>query len=677
MLPLPSHPIAGETLSREFVLATRTVQLIKTIQARFDSMASGELDHHALNITAAAFVQTMLISCAALGAFLLRFDFAIPVEARDSVTWALLIWVLVKHVTLHVFGASRGIWRYCSTPDLVRIIAASGLASLVSAVVLRAWCPQPVPVSVLVIDHMLCTALLCATRIGTRLWYEFAVVHRRSEKVRTLLYGAGQAGVALLREARANESFANEICGFVDDHKRMGLLVQGVPVLGCGTDLAQLVSEHQIAQILIATPSATGSEMSRITGLCQAAGVSFKTMPAISDILSHRALSKQMREVAVEDVLGRTKIKLDDANIRNKIEGQVVLVSGAAGSIGSELCRQIARYKPAALVAFEISETALFFLEREMQESFPGVTFCPEIGSIQNVQRLREVFAQYGPSLVLHAAAYKHVPLMEKHMFEAVENNIFGTLNLATVAAEFSTQDFVMISTDKAVNPTNMMGTTKRVAELIVRSFRRGGPRYISVRFGNVLGSNGSVVPIFKQQIAQGGPVKVTHPDMERYFMTIPEASQLVLQASTMGRGGEVFVLDMGTPVKIVDLARQLIQLSGFEPDKDIKIEFTGTRPGEKLYEEINLADESMLSTHHKKIHVFAGNSLPTEQMTVHLQRLRKACEQRNAKALVRELKTIVPDYTVSKHVTEKTFTESLTNLGRVLHFPAGVKVGS
>ena len=676
MLPSPPHPIAVRNPAKEF-LTKGTPQLLKAIQARFDSMASGELDHQSLQIAAVAFAQTTLISCAALGAFLLRFEFAIPAGARVSVTWAVVTWVLIKHFVLHFAGASRGIWRYCSTPDLVRIVAGNAVASFISAIVLRTWCPKPVPISVLVIDFMLATALLCAARISVRLCYEFAVVRRRSGKIRTLLYGAGQAGVALLQESRANGSFANEICGFVDDNKRKGLLVQGVPVLGCGKDLARLVFEHKVRQILIATPSATGLEMSRITGLCQATGVSFKTMPAICDILSHRALSKQMREVAVEDVLGRTRVKLDDNNIRAKIKGQVVLVSGAAGSIGSELCRQIARYNPAALVAFEISETALFFLEREMHESFPGLTFCPEIGSIQNVQRLREVFAQYGPSLVLHAAAYKHVPLMEKHIFEAVENNIFGTLNLATVAAEFSTEDFVMISTDKAVNPTNMMGTTKRVAELIVRSFQRGGPHYISVRFGNVLGSNGSVVPIFKQQIARGGPVKVTHPDMERYFMTIPEASQLVLQASTMGRGGEVFVLDMGTPVKIVDLARQLIRLSGFEPDKDINIEFTGTRPGEKLYEEINMADESMLPTHHEKIHVFAGTTLPAEQMNAHLQRLRKACEQRNAKALVRELKTIVPDYTASKHVTEKTFTESLTNLGRVLQFPAGVKVGS
>jgi FlaA1/EpsC-like NDP-sugar epimerase len=282
---------------------------------------------------------------------------------------------------------------------------------------------------------------------------------------------------------------------------------------------------------------------------------------------------------------------------------------------------------------------------------------------------LREVFAEHLPALVLHAAAYKHVPLMERHMFEAVENNVFGTYNLATVAREYGVQDFVMISSDKAVNPTNIMGTTKRVAELVIRSFQNGGPRYVSVRFGNVLGSNGSVVPIFQRQIAAGGPVTVTHPDMERYFMTIPEAAQLVLQACTMGRGGEIFVLDMGKPVKIVDLARQLIRLSGFKPDKDIPIEFTGIRPGEKLFEELNMANEDKLDTHHHKIKIFAGNGLPDDMMTVHLRQLRKACEQGNPEALIRELKLMVPDYTASREIVEQAFTENLVNLGRVLRF--------
>jgi len=395
--------------------------------------------------------------------------------------------------------------------------------------------------------------------------------------------------------------------------------------------------------------------------------VNYQTMPAMSEVMSGRGLSAQIRDVAVEDVLGRGSVHLNNDQISGKVEGKIALVTGAGGSIGSELCRQIARFRPAALVAFELSETALFHLEHEMRQAFPELVFRPEIGNIQNVQRLREVFAQYSPTLVFHAAAYKHVPLMETHFFEAVENNVFGTYNLATIAAEYAVEDFVMISSDKAVHPANIMGTTKRVAELLIRSFQNGGPRYVSVRFGNVLGSNGSVVPLFKKQIAAGGPVTVTHPDMRRYFMTIPEAAQLVLQACSIGQGGEIFVLDMGQPVRIVDLAEQLIRLSGLRPQHDIRIEFTGVRAGEKLYEEINMANEDMLPTHHEKIKIFSGASLPWEEMSVSLARLRSACERRDVRSLLSELMHIVPDYIASKEVLECAFRNDLINLDRAI----------
>jgi FlaA1/EpsC-like NDP-sugar epimerase len=633
------------------------------------SMASPLVRSRRTNLSARFGLQLLLTAIAGTSAFLLRFDFALPSTASVCLLWAVAIWMLVKPASLHVCGATGGAWRYFSTPDLMRLLAGHVCSSVVAGVALVLFCPVSFPRSVLLIDFVLAVSLGGGVRTIARVCYELASQRRRTKQHRTLMYGAGQAGVMLLQEARKNPNFPYEICGFVDDAKHIGLLVQGVRVLGRGRDLKRLIGENRISQILIATPSATGAQMSQITSYCQGAGVAFKTMPAISEILAGRGLAKQIREVAVEDVLGRSSVHLEDDKIRTRIQGKVVLVTGAAGSIGSEMCRQIARYSPAVLVGFEISETALFFLEREMKEMFPELEFRPTIGSIQSLHRLREVFAEHLPALVLHAAAYKHVPLMEKHMFEAVENNVFGTYNLATAAREYGVQDFVMISSDKAVNPTNIMGTTKRVAELLIRSFQNGGPRYVSVRFGNVLGSNGSVVPIFKKQIAQGGPVTITHPDMERYFMTIPEAAQLVLQACTMGRGGEIFVLDMGKPVKIVDLARQLIRLSGLEPDKDIQIEFSGVRPGEKLFEELNMADEDMVGTHHEKIKIFSGNALPDEEMTVHLQRLRKACEQRNPRALVRELKLIVPDYTASKDVVERAFTDNLVNLGRVLQF--------
>ena len=368
-------------------------------------------------------------------------------------------------------------------------------------------------------------------------------------------------------------------------------------------------------------------------------------MPSLAEIVAGRPVARQIRAVAVEDILGREPVELDRRRISGRLRGQVAMVTGAAGSIGSELCAQIARFEPAALVAFEISESALFHQERDLLERFPGLSFHAEIGSVQNVQRLREVFRRYAPSVVYHAAAYKHVPLMERHAFEAIENNVIGTYNVAMVAAEFGSEDFVLISSDKAVRPTNIMGATKRVAELVIRALQNGGPRYVSVRFGNVLGSNGSVVPIFQKQIAAGGPVTVTHPEMQRYFMTIPEAAQLVLQASVMGRGGETFVLNMGAPVRIVDLARQLILLSGLKPGEDVRIEFTGIRPGEKLYEELQLSGERTLPTGHEKISVFAGACLPFEQVVRHLARLRKACEARDLRSLVMELQQMVPDY--------------------------------
>jgi len=411
--------------------------------------------------------------------------------------------------------------------------------------------------------------------------------------------------------------------------------------------------------VLIALPSATGQEMARVLRYCQDAGVAFKTVPGLAEVIEGNGLATQIRDVAVEDLLGRTPVALDHGLIAAKLTGRVVLVSGAAGSIGSELCRQIARFEPAGIVGFEIGETALFHLEREMRQSFPAVPFDPEIGSVQNRQRIADVLEEYRPAVVFHAAAYKHVPMMESHAFEAVENNVFGTFNLAVEAARSGVGDFVMISSDKAVRPTNLMGATKRLAELLILSLQNGGTKFVAVRFGNVLGSNGSVIPIFKQQIATGGPVTVTHPEMRRYFMTIPEASQLVLQASTMGRGGEIFVLDMGGPVKIVDLARNLILLSGLRPDRDIKIEFTGTRPGEKLYEELNLMEEETIPTHHVKIRIFAGQGLPEAEMEAYLDKLSEICRMRDLPRLVLTLKRMIPDYNPSAQLLSRVLVSA------------------
>jgi FlaA1/EpsC-like NDP-sugar epimerase len=474
-------------------------------------------------------------------------------------------------------------------------------------------------------------------------------------KKRTLIYGAGDAGVTLLREIHQNPALAYEIVGFIDDGPaKAGRFIHGKKVFGNGAALPSIVASRTIETVLIALPSATGAQMTTVLNHCQDAGASYKTVPGLAEVIEGNGLATQIRDVAVEDLLGRTPVRLEHDRISAKLTGNTVLVTGAAGSIGSELCRQIARFNPRAIIGFEIAETALFHLDREMRQSFPNVSFYPEIGSIQNKQRLAEVLEQYRPSILYHAAAYKHVPMMETHVFEAVENNVFGTWNVALAAAHHGVEDFVMISSDKAVRPTNVMGATKRVAELLILELQNGGTKFVSVRFGNVLGSNGSVIPIFKQQIAAGGPVTVTHPEMRRYFMTIPEASQLVLQASTMGRGGEIFVLDMGAPVKIVDLARNLILLSGLRPDEDIKIEFTGVRPGEKLYEELNSMDEDTLPTPSEKIKIFTGNGVPSAGMEPYLEALRDICERRDVPGLVLTLKDLIHDYNPSAELLRR-----------------------
>jgi FlaA1/EpsC-like NDP-sugar epimerase len=472
---------------------------------------------------------------------------------------------------------------------------------------------------------------------------------------RSLIYGAGEAGITLLREIRNNPRLSYRVVGFLDDRPdKKGLRLDDVEVLGGGDEVERLVTKQNVETILIAIPSATGAEMTRILGLCHAAGAKCKTVPGLTEVIEGSGLAGQIREVAVEDLLGRTPIRLEEGQIRGTLEGKVVLVTGAAGSIGSELCRQIARFRPAGIVGFEIAESPLFEIDREMCEKFPLVPFYPDIGRIQNRARLDDVLRQYRPRAVYHAAAYKHVPLMETHVFEAIENNVFGTYNVAVAAAEHGVEEFLMISSDKAVRPTNVMGATKRVAELLLLALQSGRTKYVAVRFGNVLGSNGSVIPIFKRQIASGGPVTVTHPEMRRFFMTIPEACQLVLQASAIGKGGQICVLDMGQPVKIVDLARNLILLSGLMPDEDIKVEFTGMRPGEKLYEELNSLLEDTVPTEHEKIRIFMGDGMPERGIQGLLDSLHEICESRDTGRLVVALKETVLDYSPSTHLLKR-----------------------
>ena len=523
-----------------------------------------------------------------------------------------------------------------------------------------------------VLDWLVACLLTLGGRLAVRLVVTTRMLDRADgELTRTLIYGAGAAGLALMWELRRNETLKCDVIGLIDDEPyKASLNLQGKRVLGTGKSLGALVRKHDIKRVLIAIPSATGQQKVGILEYVLAAQVEYKMVPSLGELIQDAELGKQIRDVAVEDLLGRKPVRLDQQSIRERIQGKVVMVTGAAGSIGSEICRQIAPFRPLALIGFDEAETPLFQIDRELRKSFPHLVFHPEIGNITRPDTLRRVMQKFHPSILYHAAAYKHVPMMEEHVFAAVENNIFGTWQVAQAAAKYGGEDFVMISTDKAVRPTSMMGATKRVAELVIRALQQEtGTKFVAVRFGNVLGSNGSVVPIFKEQIASGGPVTVTHPDMTRYFMTIPEAAQLVLQAFSMGEGGEVFVLDMGESVKIVDLARNLILLSGLQPDKDIKIEFSGVRPGEKLFEEVNLTDECLIPTAHAKIRSYVCPlDVDARQIRAHLQTLKHIVEVQDVAGLVLLLKELIPDYNPTSRLLNEAFEKASNHTGPVAH---------
>lgn len=598
-------------------------------------------------------VQLVFFVFGGISAFLLRFDFSIPSQYHAHLWLGLSFLVAAKILVFQALGLDRGWWRYVSVPDLLWLGLGNLAGSALACMAILIFAPG-FPRSIYILDFLLCSILTAGVRLAVRVVFELSRQPNSGTRKRTLIYGAGSAGMILLREISHSPSLPYQLVGFIDDApEKCGRMIHRAKVFGNGHDLPRIAQDQQIEMILIAVPRATGPQMTTILHHCHNAGVPYKTVPGLAEVIESAGLVSQIRDVAVEDLLGRNPVRLDESGIRDRIEDRVVVVTGAAGSIGSELCRQIARFGPASIVAYECAETPLFYLEREMHENFPNVPFHPEIGDIRDLQRLHEVFAQYRPSILYHAAAYKHVPMMESHPFEAVENNVIGTCNVALAAAQYGIADFVMISSDKAVRPTSIMGVTKRIAELLINRLKIDGTNYVSVRFGNVLGSNGSVIPIFKQQIAARKPLTITHPDMRRYFMTIPEAAQLVIQASTMGHGGEIFVLDMGEPVRIVDLARNLILLSGLRPDDDIKIEYTGTRPGEKLYEELTHLEEEVLPTYHPKIKIFA-NGHSAEPVLDCIEKLRYFCGARDMAGLILQLKELVPDYSPSSQILRR-----------------------
>lgn len=547
--------------------------------------------------------------CAAGGAWLLafwlRFNFDTPAEFQGVAVGALL-WVLPLFAALFFFfGLYQGLWRFASIADLQHLLSAVFVGALLTTTVVAIFKVPLIPRSVLVLHPLLLAVIMGGTRFAYRSWKEhrlYGPAKLRGQPV--LIIGAGEAADSLLREIhRSGQWYAVAI---IDDNPgRAGRRLRGLPILSPIENIGSVAENLGAKHAIIAMPTARPAQRRRATELASAAGLTVLTVPSYDDLLSGRLSVSSIRKVELEDLLGREAVSLDDNGVHDLLGGNVVLVTGAGGSIGSELCRQIARFKPSRLVLVDSSEFALYSIGEELSTSHPSMDCRSWAADVRDKERIAEIFAGEQPVVVFHAAAYKHVPLMESvNAWQAVRTNALGTLTVARAAQEAQVRKFVLISTDKAVNPTNVMGATKRLAERLCLAVNNcSATRFVIVRFGNVLGSNGSVIPKFREQIAQGGPVTVTHPDIVRYFMTIPEAAQLVLQAGLMGQGGEIFVLEMGDPVRIVDLARDMIRLSGFSED-EVKIEFTGLRPGEKLYEELLADDEATLLTPHPKLRI-------------------------------------------------------------------------
>ncbi|MBN1817740.1 MAG: polysaccharide biosynthesis protein [Sedimentisphaerales bacterium] len=500
---------------------------------------------------------------------------------------------------------------------------------------------------VIMLDLFCTIMILAGIRMLIRMYHEEFFTSPAETLKRLLIVGAGNAGEGLLREIMRDKVNRFNVVGFIDDDPaKQGMNIHGVTVLGKVDDLPRLCKKHNIDEIAIAMPSASRRQLRHVVQICQGTKLRFQTVPSITDIATGKLRVSQIRDVDINDLLGRDVVELDLENIETFLKDKTILVTGAGGSIGSEMCRQVCQFQPKLLLLVEQAENPLFEIERELRQQYPDVPVKAIVRNITDKERIEQIFAHYGIHVVIHAAAHKHVPLMEINPGEAIKNNIFGTKVIADAADRYGVGNFVMISTDKAVNPTSIMGSSKRIAEMYIQDLNNTSKtHFVTVRFGNVLGSNGSVVPIFKKQIAAGGPVTVTHPEMKRYFMTIPEASQLVLQAATMGHGGEIFVLDMGEPVPIVNLARELITLSGFRPEEDIEIVYTGMRPGEKLFEELSIEGEDMVPTRHPKIGIWKTIPKNRETLISEIDELVKISSSQDYQAIINGIKRLVPEY--------------------------------
>jgi len=594
------------------------------------------------------FLDVALIAAALIFSFLLRFDFQIPANQYSTLLQGLAVVLLAKPVMFAASGMYRSIWRYASLQDAYEIFKVATFSSIVSACLLVFLNgPFALPRSIYILDWFLLFAFVAASRLVWRVYRETKFIPSLRKGKKTLIIGAGDAGNLLLKEIRKQSNSPYNVVGFVDDDpEKRGLRLSGVRVLGGTNRLRALVRKHDIEEVIFAIPSGDKDLMRRVIANCERAKARFKTLPGITAIIDGKVSMSQIKDVEIEDLLGRDPVVLDQTAIRNYLTDKRVLVTGAAGSIGSEICRQVARFKPAKLMLFDHAETPLFYIEKELAAEFPDLRIIPLVGDVKNMDRVETVFDEFCPEVVFHAAAYKHVAMMEYNPAEAVLNNVMGSRVVADAAHKHKVRNFVMVSTDKAVNPTNVMGATKRSAEIYVQALAaKSQTKFTTVRFGNVLGSNGSVIPLFKEQIRKGGPVTVTDKDVVRYFMTIPEASQLVMQAGCIGRGGEIFVLDMGEPVRILSLAEELIRLSGLIPYKEIDIEFSGLKPGEKLFEELLIDGEGIKPTTHKKISVMAPVQTDLKRVSDDLEELFGYARCYDIDALLKSLRCIVPEF--------------------------------
>ncbi|MCD6292827.1 MAG: polysaccharide biosynthesis protein [Deltaproteobacteria bacterium] len=620
-----------------------------------------------------------LIIAAYYSAFLIRFpagSAALTFKYPFATTLPLLI--TIKIPIFYAFGLYRGMWRYTSLNDLLNIIKATAVSFLVIvACILFINRFQGYPRSIFFLDTILTFLLISGHRVAIRLFYQKVagsrtlVASRHHEgKKRLLLIGAGDAAEQIIREIQSNPALPYKIVGLVDDNPRkIGLKIHNIPVLGLVNDLDEHCIRVHAEELLIAIAALTGAQMKRLNDICRQTRIEYKVLPGLGELIDGRATIKAIRDISYKDLLGRKEIHLDQNEIGNFLTGKTILVTGAGGSIGSELCRQIIRYQPAKLLLFDAGEENLYTIQMELEHELNFTSCLPILGKIQNFNLLKSIFSQHKPTIIFHAAAYKHVPLIELNPWEAIFNNIKGSQCLIEVSIIHNIERFVLVSSDKAVRPTNVMGASKRLSEMIMLActkekwdgtLTRANPAqknhntiFQAVRFGNVLGSSGSVIPLFKRQIELGGPITITDPEITRYFMSIEEAAKLIIQAGAMGHGGEIFLLKMGEPIKIDRMARDLIRLAGREPDTEIKIKYIGLRPGEKLYEELITEGEGIVPTHHQKIMVLRGNGKTYTEINRYILMLKEKAKKFDGEGIKEILQELIPEYQPKKPIAQ------------------------